>query len=104
MKITKVRFYDICEVKNSSFLFRCSVVLDDCLALNDIKVLSGRKGLYVVMPESSIDKRKSGVSMNFKSDDVFHPVNKRFFLYMSDIILDGYQKLREEGDSVYYPN
>ena len=102
MKITKVKFYDVCNVEDSKFLAKCTVLLDNCLALNDIKVLNGNKGNYIIMPSKGVCG-ESSVLENFRGEDLFHPVSRHFFSYMSDTILSGYHNLKCTGDKVYYP-
>lgn len=103
MLITKVKFYDVCDVEGSKFLAKCTVILDDCMALNDIKVLNGNKGVYVAMPNKGVCVENS-VLENFKREDLFHPVSRGFFFYMSDTILKGYDILVKDGEKTYYPD
>lgn len=91
MKITNVKFYDINKNEDSKFLAKCSVVLDNCIMLHDIKVLNGKKGLYVVMPRKQNIQENIGNSKNNVSEDIFHPVSKVYFLYMSSVILSAYK-------------
>lgn len=102
MKITKVKFYDTGIHKNSKFLACCSVVLDNTLMLNGIRVLDGEKGRYIIMP--SKDKYKSNTSMKTRSEDVFHPVEHSFSLYMSEVVLKGYEEFEKTKNFVYLPN
>lgn len=103
MEITKVKFYDMGTHNNPKFLACCSVVLDNCLMLNDIKVLSGNKGRYIIMPEKSKCNRKDKADSNNSSEDVFHPVKQSYFAYMTEVILKGYEVCSENGSFVYFP-
>lgn len=101
MKITKIRFYDIGEL-DSRFLAKCSIVLDDCIMVHDIKLLNGKGGKYIVMPERSQNNTKSIIKNN-EEDDVFHPVRKSFFNYMKKVIFEGYDEYKAKGEKVYIP-
>lgn len=104
MKITKVTYYDINKGENgSSFLSKCSVVLDDCMVLHDLKILNGKKGRYILMPSKKGDNLNKSPNVNNTRDDMFHPVDKRYFKYMSEIILKGYDYLISSGEHVYIP-
>lgn len=102
MRITKVKFYDL-ESKNANFLAKCSVVLDDSFVLHDIKVLTGKKGRYIIMPEKSNAPKNKENSRKGECEDIFHPVNKDFFDYMSKTILDGYSIYERSSDKIYFP-
>lgn len=101
MKITKVKYYDIGEHRNSKYLARCSVVLDDCLMLNGIRILSGDKGRYVIMPVKETSKGWGNASG--KGEDVFHPVKQSYSAYLSKVILEGYEVYEKDGSLVYFP-
>lgn len=103
MKITKVKFYDSGMKENSNYLSKCSVVLDDCFVLNDIKLLNGKKGMYIIMPKKAQFDNKSMRSLNNKGEDVFHPVEKSYFSYMSEVILMAYNEFIENGCNVFHP-
>lgn len=96
MKITKVKYYDIDMSNCSNFLCKCSIVFDDCVILHDIKILKGKKGKYITMPEKLGNK-------NTVKEDVFHPVNQSYFEYMKESILKGYELYLKEGCKVYIP-
>ena len=101
MKITKVKYYDTKEHRNPKFLACCSVVIDNVLMLNGIRILSGEKGRYIIMP---IRKQiKESATMKKNSEDVFHPVKQEYFAYMSEVILKGYEIYEGKGSTVYLP-
>lgn len=104
MRISRVKYYDFdgaCE--NSPFLARCSIVLDDEMILHDIKIFEGKSGRYIVMPERVSAKGSSKRNVNNMKEDVFHPVQRGYFSYLSEQILKGYGKLVETGNVMYYP-
>ena len=61
-----------------------SVTFDSQLALHDIKVISAKDKLFVVMPSR---KNPDGT---FR--DIVHPINSEFRTLLEDTILDAYEK------------
>lgn len=102
MEITKVRYYCTNNKDNSKFLACCSVVLDDVFILNEIKLFIGKKGKYVIMPSKVLSSSYPNDENNAQ-EDLFHPVDKQYFDYMSDIILKGYEVCMEKGNFTYFP-
>lgn len=101
MKITKVKFYDTGKHRNPKFLACCSVVLDNSLMLNGIRVLSGEKGRYIIMPVKASSKARGTAKKD--GEDVFHPVKQEYSAYMSEVILKGYEVYEKDGSLVYSP-
>ena len=60
-----------------------SVVLDGCFAVRDIRIMRGRKGLFVVMPST---KYKKGYR------DVCFPCTKEFKQRFDRKILEAFQQ------------
>lgn len=102
MKITKVTYYDVCLKRNSKFLSKCSVVLEDSIVLHDIKILEGKKGRYILMP-TKYKANYFNDNVNKSREDVFHPVNSQYFGYMCDTILKGFRIYEDKGIHVYIP-
>ena len=61
-----------------------SVTFDSQLALHDIKVISAKEKLFVVMPSR---KNPDGT---FR--DIVHPINSDFRTLLEEMILDAYEK------------
>lgn len=104
MKITRVKYYDLGNNSCEKFLGKCSIVIEDCLILHDIRILEGKKGRYVIMPEKAKAGLNINTSMNKEGEDVFHPVSQSFFSYMKDVILKGYEEYELNGVDSYSPN
>lgn len=83
MKITDVKIIKV-EGKN-----RCkgiaTIVIDNCFAVNDIKIIESQKGLFVAMP---IKVKPSG---EFK--DIAHPINSETRELIQKTILEEYKKI-----------
>jgi stage V sporulation protein G len=80
MEITEVKVFPVREEKLKAFV---SVVFDECFMVNDIKVISGRDGLFISMPSR---RKKNG-----KFKDVAHPLNNETRQRMERRILDAYE-------------
>ena len=61
-----------------------SVTFDNQLALHDIKVISAKEKLFVVMPSR---KNPDGTYR-----DIVHPINATFRAELEDAIIEAYEK------------
>lgn len=106
-KVTRVKFYEVENGSHSKFLGRCSVVLDDVIKLNDIKIFKGEKGNYLVMPKRCLEVEElspeEGQNGSYYKDEVFHPVDSLFFKEMSSVVLEGFEKCINTGNTSYHP-
>lgn len=100
MKISKIRYFGV-NNNSSRFLARCSVVIEDTLVLHDIELLNGKKGRYIVMP--SRKSKGFNQNMNKEKEDLFHPVNKEFFDYLTETIITGYENCLDNKDYIFIP-
>lgn len=105
MKITKVQYYLIERKTNSYPLAKCTVVMDDQLKLEGIRLYDGAKGKYVAYPERfrSTEDNPRDIRLRHKNE-FFHPVERDFSFYIENVIIEGYRKLVEQGSFVYYPD
>ena len=87
MEITEVKVFPVKEDKLRAFV---SIVLDECFMVNDIKVISGRDGLFISMPSR---RKKNG-----KFKDVAHPLNNDTRQMMERRILDEYRRIANGED------
>ena len=87
MKITSVnvRVTDNAESKMKGI---ASVIVDDCFAIHDIRIIDGEKGLFTAMPS-----RKTSVG---EYRDVAHPITSECRGMFNDAILEEYKKQLEE--------
>lgn len=84
MKITSVNVR-IAENEDSKMKGIASVIVDDCFAIHDIRIIEGEKGLFTAMPS-----RKTSAG---KYRDVAHPITPDCRKMFDDAILDEYKKL-----------
>lgn len=66
-----------------------SIIIDDCFAIHDIKVIAGDSGEFIAMPS-----RKTPAG-DFK--DIAHPINSETREHMRECILNAYKKSLEEA-------
>lgn len=104
MEVTRVKFIPIERHKSTNPLVVCTVVFDDVFMVHDIKIYEGD---VVVMPQRRVaGKSATGevkVDENGKpiSNDLCHPINKKFFEEMKDTILEGYANYLATGQQNY---
>ena len=84
MKITSVNV-KIIESENGKMKALASVVLNDCFAIHDIRIIEGEKGLFIAMPSR---KTSSG-----EYRDVAHPITPECRKMFEDAILEEYKKM-----------
>ena len=92
MKITSVNVRRI-EKENSRMKGIASVLLDDCFAVHDIRIIEGDEGLFIAMPS-----RKTATG-GYK--DIAHPINAETRTMFNDQILAAYEEepeLKEETE------
>ena len=86
--ITDVKI-SMVNAENSKLRAVASIIIDDCLALHDIKIIEGNEGEFIAMPSR---KTPSG---EFK--DIAHPINTETRELMRDVILKAYKRSLEEN-------
>lgn len=87
MVVTDIRIRKI--DKDGKMKAIVSVTFDDAFVVHDIKVIEGKKGLFIAMPS------RKGADDEFK--DIAHPINPEMRNQLQEMILKKYeQKLMEE--------
>lgn len=82
MKITSVNVRKI-EKEGSRMKGIASVLLDDCFAVHDIRIIDGDNGLFIAMPS-----RKTAVG-GYR--DIAHPITPDVRKMFEDAILEAYK-------------
>ena len=82
MKITSVTVKKI-EKENSRMKGIASVVLDECFAVHDIRVIEGDNGLFIAMP--------SRLTPAEKYRDIAHPINQETRQMFEKEIIEAYE-------------
>ncbi len=83
MKITSVNVRKV-EKEDSRMKGIASVLLDDCFAVHDIRIIEGDNGLFIAMPS-----RKTATG-GYR--DIVHPINPETRKVFEDEILEAYKK------------
>lgn len=83
MEITSVKVRRV-EKENSRMKGIASVLIDNCLAIHDIRIIEGDKGLFVAMPSR---KTAAGTYR-----DITHPINQEIRDMFEKAIIEEYQK------------
>ena len=78
MKVTKV---DIYAVKHNTLKANATITFDDCFVVKGLKVVKGKKGLFVTMPS---------YEYNGEWKDLCFPLSKEFRTEISNAVLDAY--------------
>lgn len=68
-----------------------SIVIDDCFALHDIKIIESQDGVFMAMPSKK--------TSNGEYKDIAHPINSETREFLKTKILDAYRKALEEVDT-----
>ena len=82
VNITDIKIYHVRDAEPLRAFAR--VVIDDCFLIRDIKIIDGKKGLFVAMP-SRRDRDGS-----FR--DIVHPINQDTRAWFEESILQAYRE------------
>ncbi len=83
MKITSVNVRKV-EKENSRLRGVASVLINDCFAVHDIRIIEGDNGLFIAMP--------SGKLSNGEYSAIAHPINQETRVMFEKTILEQYNK------------
>lgn len=91
MEITSVKIRKV-ERENSRMKGIASLVIDDAIAIHDIRIIEGDENLFIAMPS-----RKTPAG---EYRDIVHPINQEVRTMFEKEILDAYEKAEdvEDGD------
>ena len=91
--ITNVSVYTLND-SNSKTVALATVTVADCLVLTGLRILKGKTGMFVSMPQRKLSKPdKTGNEYA----DIFFPVTHDFREELNDAVLDAYDdKVDEE--------
>ena len=82
MKIISVNLRKV-EKEGSRMKAIASVLIDDCFAIHDIRIIEGDNGLFIAMPS-----RKTA---NGGYRDIAHPINPETRALFEEAILEAYK-------------
>jgi len=87
MKISDVRIR-LVDQEAGKLKAVASLVIDDCFAVHDIKIVDGEGGAFIAMPSR---KTPDG---NYK--DIVHPINTQTRELFKEAVLEAYEKALAE--------
>lgn len=88
MNITQIKFRQLSN--DGKLKAIVSIILDNVLAVHDIKVIQGSESLFVSMPSRRLP---TGEYKN-----IIHPINQETRDYFENTILDAYYKILENPE------
>ena len=90
MKISDVKIRLIAK-EDSKLKAVASIVIEDSIALHDIKVIENDAGMFIAMPAK---KTESGTYR-----DIVHPINKETRDNLTSVVLEAYNKALSESQN-----
>ena len=87
MKITSVRVRKF-DKEDSRMKGIATVLLDDCFAIHDIRIIEGDNGLFIAMPS------RKGPTGEYK--DTAHPTTKETRQMFEETVFDAYKNAEKE--------
>lgn len=90
--ITNVSVYTLND-SNSKTVALATVTISDCLVLTGLKIVKGKKGMFVAMPQRKLSKPDKNGN---EYADIFFPVTHDFREELNNAILDEYDKKIDE--------
>lgn len=88
MEITSVKIRKV-EKENSRMKGIASVVVDNAIAIHDIRIIEGDNNLFIAMPS-----RKTPAG---EYKDIVHPINQEVRTMFEKEILDAYDNAEDEA-------
>jgi len=89
MEITDVRVRKI--TKEGKMRAVVSITLESEFVVHDIKVIEGEKGLFIAMPSKK--------SADGEYRDIAHPINSSTRDKLQKVILEAYEKAKDDPES-----
>lgn len=90
--ITNVSVYTLND-SNSKTVAIATVTISDCLVLTGLRIVKGKKGMFVSMPQRKLSKPDKNGN---EYADIFFPVTHEFREQLTNAVLDEYDKKVDE--------
>ena len=91
MEITSVKVKKE-EREGSRMKGRASVLIDDGLAIHNIRIIEGKNGLFIAMPSTSREVENEDGEMVTVHRDTVHPINPEIRAMFEEAILKAYNE------------
>lgn len=95
MEITSVRVKKE-EREGSHMKGRASIVVDNGLAIHNIRIIEGKNGLFIAMPSTSKEVENEEGETVTVHRDIVHPINPEVRAMFEEKILKAYEEAEEE--------
>ena len=92
--ITNVSVYTLND-SNSKTVALATVTIADCLVLTGLRIVKGKKGMFVSMPQRKTNPDKNGNEYA----DIFFPVTRDFREELNNALLNKYDKKVDEEEN-----
>lgn len=90
--ITNISVYTLND-SNSKTVALATVTIADCLVLTGLKIVKGKNGMFVSMPQRKLSKPDKNGN---EYADIFFPVTHDFREQLTNAVLDEYDKKVDE--------
>lgn len=90
--ITNISVYTLNDT-DSKTVALATVTISDCLVLTGLRIVKGKKGMFVSMPQRKLSKPDKNGN---EYADIFFPVTHNFREELNNAVLDEYDKKVDE--------
>lgn len=90
MKITRVKIFK----GRGGILANMNITIDDCLAVNGIKVIEGRKGRFISFPQTSYEDKNGDTQYR----DIVFPCTKEARVALERVLMKKYEEWAGSGE------
>lgn len=92
--ITNISVYTLND-SNSKTVALATVTIADCLVLTSLRIVKGKKGMFVTMPQRKLSKPDKNGN---EYADIFFPVTHDFREELNNAILDEYDRALDKAE------
>jgi len=86
------------EREGSHMKGRASVVIDNGLAIHNIRIIEGKNGLFIAMPSTSREVENEEGETVTVHRDIVHPINQEVRTMFEEKILKAYEEADSEAE------
>ena len=92
--ITNISVYTLNDT-NSKTVALATVTISDCLVLTGLRIVKGKKGMFVSMPQRKLSKPDKNGN---EYADIFFPVTHEFREQLTDAVLGEYDRALDKEE------
>lgn len=90
MKVTRVKIFE----GKGNILANMNITIDECLAINGIKVIEGSNGRFISFPQTSYKDKKG----NTQYRDIVFPCTKEARAALDRVLMKKYEEWTDGGE------